>query len=95
MEIPVNNHPDYKQQFTEELVRRLAADNYITYYKSDLAERGLTPDNARGVLQRFVRRGYYAKLNWFAESWKGLQMIVLSKSPLQPANARLVYSEML
>ena len=95
MEIPANNHPDYKQKFADELVERLAADDYITYYKSALAERGLTPDDAREVLQRFVRKGYYAKLNWFVESWKGLQMIVLSKSPLQPVNARLVYSEML
>lgn len=47
------------------------------------------------VASDFVKKGYYAKVNYFVESWKGVQSVVISKNPLRETNCRMIYSRMI
>lgn len=96
MEIPVNtfNGDAIKEKVVEQILDALKTKDEVWLYRSDW-KHGDVYNYYIPVAREFVAKGYYAKVNYFVEEWKGVQCVVISKKPLTPANARLVYSEML
>lgn len=94
VEIPSNpNTKDYKADIAKQIISLLKENNEVYLYKSQMTNGSV--DQYIEVAREFKKKGYYCKVNYFVESWKGVQCVVVSKVPLQPVNARLVYSEML
>lgn len=93
MEIPENdNKRDYRDEVTRRIISDLRDNNQAMYYR---AAESLPIDIFIDVARDFVRKGYYAKVNHFTQTWKGIQSVVISKTPLRPTNARMVYSTMI
>lgn len=94
MEIPENKNNEQRviEELANRMYERMAQHNgYGCWYARELPGRDIAVAAARVL----VRKGYYAKINYFAESWKGYQCVVVSDKPLEYTNARLVYSEMI
>ena len=94
MNIPENdNKKDYKDEVANHILSILAKDGCAQIYSRSCP---IAPINVYiDVAKEFVKKGYYAKVVYFVESWKGVQSVHISKTPLQETNARLVYSQML
>lgn len=93
MEIPENpNKRDYRAEVTQRIINDLQNKTQVTYYWS---EASAPIEVFIDVAHDFVKKGYYAKVNHFVESWKGIQCVVISKEPLHETNARMVYSQMI
>lgn len=94
LEIPNNpNTKDHKADIVKQILGILKDNNVAWFYRSSWTNGSV--DQYIEVAREFTKKGYYCKVNYFVESWKGVQCVVVSKVPLQPTNARLVYSEML
>jgi len=94
MEIPENKNNEQKaiEELAARMYERMTNNNgYSCWYARELPGR----DIAVAAARQLVRKGYYAKINYFAESWKGYQCVVVSDKPLDYSKARLVYSEMI
>ena len=94
MEIPENKNNE--QRVVEELAGRMYEhmvnhNGYSCWYARDLPGR----DIAIAAARLLVAKGYYAKINYFVDSWKGYQCVVVSDQPLDYTNASRVYSEMI
>ncbi|MCM1219151.1 MAG: hypothetical protein NC044_05480 [Prevotella sp.] len=93
MEIPENpNKRDYRAEVTERIINDLKQQCYVVYYWN---VKGAPIEMFIEVARDFVKKGYYAKVNYFVESWKGIQSVVISKEPLHESNARMIYSRMI
>lgn len=93
MEIPENpNKRDYRAEVTERIINDLKSQCQVVYYWN---VKGAPIEMFIEVARDFVKKGYYAKVNYFVESWKGIQSVVISKEPLTESNARMVYSRMI
>lgn len=94
MNIPENdNKKDYKGDAANHILSILAKDGCAQIYSRTCS---IAPINVYiDVAKEFVKKGYYSKVVYFVEPWKGIQSVHISKTPLQETNARLVYSQML
>ena len=93
MEIPVNNN---KRNYHEEVIQRVINDlkdkSQVMYYPR---QESIPIEFFIEAARAFVKKGYYAKVNYFVESWKGVQFVLISKNPVSATNARMVYSEII
>lgn len=93
MEIPENpNKRDYRAEVTERIINDLKGQCQVIYYWN---VKGAPIEMFIEVARDFVKKGYHAKVNYFVESWKGIQSVVISKEPLTESNARMIYSRMI
>lgn len=93
MEIPTNpNKRDYRAEVTQRIINDLEKQCEVTYFWS---EKSAPIEIFIDVASDFVKKGYYAKVNYFVESWKGVQCVIISKNPLYESHSRMVYSQMI
>lgn len=91
--IPENdNKRDYRAEVTQRIVNDLQKQCEVVYYWS---EKSAPIEVFIDVASDFVKKGYYAKVNYFVESWKGVQSVVISKNPLSESYCRMIYSRMI
>lgn len=91
--IPENdNKYDYRSEVIYRILNDFREKDEVVYYRSAM---GALTELFIEVASDFVKKGYYAKVNYFVESWKGVQSVVISKRPLRESNARMVYSRMI
>lgn len=90
LEIPTNaNANSQVENLAKSVLKDLTESGYSCRYKCDCGNATI----AKKVGKMFVDKGYYAKINYFVESWKGMQCLVVSKNPLSDATGRMIYSE--
>lgn len=91
--IPENDKKyDYRSEVAYRILNDFRDKDEVMYYSSVM---GALTELFIEVASDFVKKGYYAKVNYFVESWKGVQSVVISKKPLRETNARMVYSRMI
>ena len=88
--IPTNTE-DKKQKQMDELALRII-NELKTSDRSDVYHSKIPSlEIAKAVGYAFKEKGYYVKITYFCESWKGFQKLSVSKSPMKEVNARMVY----
>ena len=94
VEIPANTQ-DKKQEQIDVLTKCILNDLKISN-RSDVYHTKIPSlEIAKEVGYAFKKKGYYAKITYFVERWKGFQKLSVSKSPMKEASARMIYDEML
>ena len=92
--IPTNeNKRDYVAETAERMLKALNNSKWgeVDFYRSELPSLEI----GKAAAREFVKKGYYAKVVYFADGRASFQRIVVSKNPLKESVARMVYSEML
>ena len=88
--IPKNTEDKFNEQ-VEKVVKMILNEfkehNRADIYWSSIPSLAV----AKEVGMRFKRQGYYAKITYFVEGWKGFQKLSVAKSPMSECNARMVY----
>ena len=74
LEIPTNpNTKDYKADIAKQILAILKDKNEAYLYKSSWTNGSV--DQYIEVAREFNKKGYYCKVNYFVESWKGVQYV--------------------
>lgn len=90
MEIPQNDMKiDYVQQLIDKIVPTLVSKGHAVAYWNEVPDE----KTATQVGQMFVEKGYYAKMNYFLND--KMQMLIVSKTPLQQTSASKIYDVIL
>lgn len=89
MDIPENKKIDYHQPIIEKIIAGLNDREYVSLSWKEVPNEQIAIE----VGKQFVAKGYYAKMNYFLSG--AMQMLIVSKSPLQRTTACKIYDEFL
>ena len=64
------------------------------FYESYSYSNGMPYDVAKALAKKFVKKGYYAKINHFTDRNK-YQCVIISKRPLHESCGRLIWTELI
>ena len=94
VEIPTNTQ-DKKQEQIDALTSRILNDLKSSSRSDVYWSKIPSLEIAKEVGYAFKKKGYYAKITYFVERWKGFQKLSVSKTPMKEVSAMMVYDEML